>query len=197
MNKYIFALALTLIVNIMEAKKIEKASLGAGCFWCVEAVFEQLNGVISVESGYSGGSKVNPTYKEVCTGETGHAEVAQITYDADVVSFAEILTVFWTVHDPTSLNAQGGDIGTQYRSAIFYHNEQQKQIAEEQIQKIDAEKLYDKPIVTEVTAFEKFYKAEDYHQEYFEGHQEEPYCKFVVRPKVEKFQKMFKDQLKK
>ncbi len=181
----------------MDAKKMEKATLGAGCFWCVEAVFDQLKGVISVESGYAGGTKENPTYKEVCTGETGHAEVAQITYDAEVITFAELLTVFWTVHDPTSLNAQGEDVGTQYRSAIFYHNEEQKEIAEAQIRKINDEKLYEKPIVTEVTAFEKFYKAENYHQDYFSGHQDEPYCKFVVRPKVEKFQKIFKDQLKK
>jgi len=181
----------------MEGKNIEKATLGAGCFWCVEAVFDQLEGVISVESGYMGGASKNPTYKEVCTGETGHAEVAQITYDADVISFGDILAVFWTVHDPTSLNRQGGDVGTQYRSVIFYHSDSQKNIAKEQIKIVDAEKLYDKPIVTEVSAAETFYIAENYHQEYYENNKNESYCQFVVRPKVEKFQKMFKDQLKK
>lgn len=181
----------------MEGKNIEKATLGAGCFWCVEAVFDQLEGVISVESGYMGGATKNPTYKEVCTGETGHAEVAQITYDADVVSFGDILSVFWTVHDPTSLNKQGGDVGAQYRSVVFYHSESQEHIAQEQIKIIDAEKLYDKAIVTEISAAETFYVAENYHQEYYENNKNESYCQFVVRPKVEKFQKMFKDQLKK
>ncbi|WP_083634653.1 peptide-methionine (S)-S-oxide reductase MsrA [Saccharicrinis aurantiacus] len=196
MKKLIFAVILFVSIH-MEGKNIEKATLGAGCFWCVEAVFDQLEGVISVESGYMGGASKNPTYKEVCTGETGHAEVAQITYDADVISFGDILAVFWTVHDPTSLNRQGGDVGTQYRSVIFYHSDSQKNIANEQIKIVDAEKLYDKPIVTEVSAAETFYIAENYHQEYYENNKNESYCQFVVRPKVEKFQKMFKDQLKK
>ncbi|WP_282037971.1 peptide-methionine (S)-S-oxide reductase MsrA [Saccharicrinis aurantiacus] len=196
MKKLIFAVILFVSIH-MEGKNIEKATLGAGCFWCVEAVFDQLEGVISVESGYMGGASKNPTYKEVCTGETGHAEVAQITYDADVISFGDILAVFWTVHDPTSLNRQGGDVGTQYRSVIFYHSDSQKNIAKEQIKIVDAEKLYDKPIVTEVSAAEAFYIAENYHQEYYENNKNESYCQFVVRPKVEKFQKMFKDQLKK
>lgn len=177
--------------------QIEVATLGAGCFWCVEAVFQQLNGVISVESGYSGGTIENPTYKEVCSGETGHAEVAQITYNPKILTFEEVLEVFWKVHDPTSLNRQGEDVGTQYRSAIFYHNDEQLAISKAYIQQLNEKKTFGKPIVTTLEKFEKFYKAEDYHQNYFnENGDKNPYCTFVVRPKVEKFKKEFREKLK-
>lgn len=175
---------------------IEIATLGAGCFWCVEAQFKMLEGVIDVVSGYSGGQIKNPSYKEVCTGRTGHAEVCQITFDPKVISYGEVLQAFWQAHDPTQLNRQGNDIGTQYRSAIFYHSEEQKKIAEEQISKLNAENVFGSPVVTEVTAYSVFYKAEDYHQDYFELNGNEPYCSMVVRPKVEKFKKVFKDRLK-
>lgn len=189
-----------LILLLMETpilQNTEKATLGAGCFWCVEAVFDQLNGVESVQSGYSGGHIKNPAYKEVCTGRTGHAEVVQITYNPDVISFEEILEVFWTVHDPTTLNSQGADVGTQYRSVIFYHSKQQKEIAETYIKQLDAAKTLENPIVTEVTKFENFYPAEDYHNDYYERNGDQPYCRMVVRPKVNKFHKEFKDKLKK
>ncbi|MCW3787628.1 peptide-methionine (S)-S-oxide reductase MsrA [Plebeiibacterium sediminum] len=198
MKKIVILISFVLHINMnTQSQNKEVATLGAGCFWCVEAVYDQLEGVISVESGYSGGTTENPTYKEVCTGTTNHAEVCQITFDPDVISFGELLTVFWSIHNPTTLNRQGADIGTQYRSAVFYHSEKQKEIAEKQIELVNAEKLYDDPIVTEVTPFEKFYQAEDYHQEYFENNPENSYCRMVVGPKVEKFQKLFKDQLKK
>ena len=198
MKKIVILLSFVLLINMnTQSQNKEVATLGAGCFWCVEAVYDQLEGVISVESGYSGGTTENPTYKEVCTGTTNHAEVCQITFDPDVISFGELLAVFWSIHNPTTLNRQGADIGTQYRSAVFYHSEKQKEIAEQQIELVNAEKLYDDPIVTEVTPFEKFYQAEDYHQEYFENNPENSYCRMVVGPKVEKFQKLFKDQLKK
>jgi len=198
MNKIIVTLIFVLLINMStQSQKKEVATLGAGCFWCVEAVYDQLNGVISVESGYSGGITENPTYKEVCTGITNHAEVCQITFDPEVISFGELLTVFWSIHNPTTLNRQGEDVGTQYRSVIFYHSEKQKEIAEKQIELVNAEKLYDDPIVTEVTPFDTFYKAEDYHQEYFENNPGNSYCRLVVGPKVEKFKKLFKDQLKK
>ena len=193
---FLFSIALFLFMDT-EAKNKEVATLGAGCFWCVEAVYDQLEGVITVESGYMGGHKEKPTYKEVCTGDTGHAEVCRITFDPEVISFGELLTVFWSVHDPTTLNRQGGDVGTQYRSAIFYHSEEQKRIAEKQIQVVDEQKLYDDPIVTEVTEASAFYPAEDYHQEYFANNPNQGYCRMVVGPKVEKFQKIFKDKLKK
>lgn len=180
-----------------QTNEIEIATLGAGCFWCVEAVFQQLKGVLCVASGYSGGQAENPTYKEVCTGETGHAEVAQITYQKNEISFEEILEVFWKVHDPTSLNRQGEDIGTQYRSAIFYHDEQQLDTAKKYIAQLNEAQTFGKPIVTTLEKFEKFYKAEDYHQNYFnENGDKNPYCTFVVKPKVEKFNKEFKDKLK-
>ncbi len=173
------------------------ATLGAGCFWCVEAIYQQLEGVIKVESGYSGGHVKNPTYKEVCTGETGHAEVVQITYDTSKVSFEGLLEVFFKTHDPTTLNRQGNDIGTQYRSSVFYHDARQKQIAEEIIKAVDASGAYPARIVTTIEPFETFYVAEDYHQNYFNENGEQPYCRMVVKPKVEKFQKVFKDRLKK
>lgn len=177
-------------------KKLEVATLGGGCFWCMEAVFDDLEGVEDVVSGYSGGHKENPTYQEVCTGTTGHAEVVQIKFDPDVISYADILRVFFSVHDPTTLNRQGNDIGTQYRSVIFYHSEEQKRDAEKIISEITEARIYDNPIVTEVTAFKNFYPAEDYHQEYFAKNPYQPYCMAVVAPKVAKFRKQFAERLK-
>ncbi len=179
-----------------KEQNIQVATLAAGCFWCVEAVYQQLNGVISVQSGYAGGENDNPTYKEVCTGETGHAEVCQITFDANAISFEDLLEVFFTVHDPTSLNKQGGDIGTQYRSSVFYHNESQKEITKETIAKIDASGAFSNKIVTLLEPYTKFFAAEDYHNNYFNHNGSQPYCAMVVRPKVEKFQKVFKSKLK-
>lgn len=181
----------------MENKNIETATLGAGCFWCVEAVFDDLQGVESVESGYSGGHTENPTYREVCSETTGHAEVVNVNFNPNEISFKEILQIFFTVHNPTTLNRQGNDIGSSYRSAIFYHDENQKQIAEEVIKEVGAEGIYDNPIVTEVTAFDKFYMAEDYHQEYFDNNPNQPYCAAVVAPKVAKFRQKFVGRLKK
>jgi len=181
----------------MENNNLETATLGAGCFWCVEAVFDDLRGVEDVVSGYSGGHTENPTYREVCSETTGHAEVTQIKFDPEVISFADILRVFFAVHDPTTLNRQGNDIGNSYRSAIFYHSPQQRAAAEEIIREVTEAGIYDKPIVTEVTAFEKFYPAEDYHQEYFANNPAQPYCAAVVAPKVAKFRKQFVSRLKK
>jgi len=181
----------------METKNTETATLGAGCFWCVEAVFDDLKGVESVESGYSGGHTENPTYREVCSETTGHAEVANVNFDPQEISFKEILQVFFAVHDPTTLNRQGNDVGSSYRSAIFYHDEKQKQVAEEVINEVTAEGVYDKPIVTEVKPFDKFYIAENYHQEYFANNPNQPYCAAVVAPKVAKFRQKFVNRLKK
>ncbi|HVE57768.1 MAG TPA: peptide-methionine (S)-S-oxide reductase MsrA [Pyrinomonadaceae bacterium] len=181
----------------MSNNNLETATLGAGCFWCVEAVFDDLKGVTDVVSGYSGGHTENPTYREVCSETTGHAEVAQITFNPEEISFADILRVFFAVHDPTTLNRQGNDIGSSYRSAIFYHSPEQKQAAEEIIREVTEAGIYDKPIVTEVTAFDKFYPAEDYHQEYFANNPAQPYCAAVVAPKVAKFRKQFVSRLKK
>src|SRR5690606_15571846 len=180
----------------MNSNSSENATLAAGCFWCVEAVFDDLQGVTDVVSGYSGGHKENPTYQEVCAETTGHAEVVQITFDPGMIDYADILRVFFSVHDPTTLNRQGGDVGTSYRSAIFYHSEEQRQAAEEVIAEVTAEGVYDDPIVTEVTAFEKFWPAEDYHQEYFLNNPNQPYCAAVVAPKVAKFRQKFADRLK-
>lgn len=178
--------------------KTEVATLAGGCFWCVEAVFDQLKGVQSVESGYMGGKTESPTYDDICTGRTGHAEVIQVTFDADQVHFLDILKVFFTVHDPTTLNRQGNDVGTQYRSAIFFHSPEQKQAAELIIAELNAKKIWPNPIVTEVTPASKFYMAEACHQEYFERvGASNPYCAMVVEPKVAKFRKVFFDQLKK
>jgi len=177
--------------------ELETATLAAGCFWCVEAVFDDLQGVEDVVSGYSGGHTDNPTYRQVCDGNTGHAEVAEIRFDPSVISFKDVLRVFFSVHDPTTLNRQGNDIGTQYRSAIFYHNEDQKRDAEEVIKEVTDEGVYDNPIVTEVVPFEKFWPAEDYHQEYFLNNPNQPYCTAVVAPKVRKFRQKFADRLKK
>lgn len=172
------------------------ATLAGGCFWCLEAIYDQLKGVEHVESGYSGGRRPQPTYQQVCSGATGHAEAVQITFDSDVVSFKDLLEVFFTIHDPTTLNRQGNDIGTQYRSAIFYHTPEQKMIAEQTIAEINGAHLYAKPIVTEVTPFEVFYQAEDYHQEYFEHNGGQPYCRVVVAPKVSKFRQHYLERLK-
>ena len=179
-----------------DAEK-ELATLAGGCFWCLEAVFDDLRGVDSVESGYMGGKTVNPSYEEVCSGETGHAEVAQLSFDPKQVSFKEILEVFFVIHDPTTLNRQGNDVGTQYRSAIFYHSAGQKAAAEQVIANMSAAKIYEDPIVTEVVPASKFYVAEDYHQEYFRRNPAQPYYAFVVRPKVAKFRKHFLEKLKK
>jgi len=180
----------------MSNDNLETATLAAGCFWCVEAVFDDLQGVVDVVSGYSGGHKENPTYQEVCSESTGHAEVVQIRFDPTILSYADLLRVYFTVHDPTQLNRQGNDIGTSYRSAIFYHSEEQRRTADEIIAEIAGEGLYDAPIVTEVTAFDKFWPAEDYHQEYFSNNPDQPYCAAVVAPKVAKFRKRFVSRLK-
>jgi peptide-methionine (S)-S-oxide reductase len=182
--------------NGIMAKDLEKATFGGGCFWCTEAVYLELKGVVDVKPGYSGGDVVNPTYEQVCTKTTGHAEVIQITFDPTIVSYSEILEVFFMTHDPTTLNRQGNDVGPQYRSVIFYHSEKQKEIAEKVIQLFSEEQVYSQPIVTEVTAFDKFYPAEDYHVNYFARNKSQGYCQFVVAPKVEKFKKIFKDKLK-
>lgn len=181
----------------METKNLETATLAAGCFWCVEAVFDDLKGVEDVVSGYSGGHKENPTYQEVCSETTGHAEVVQIRFNPAEISFSDILHVFFAVHDPTTLNRQGNDIGSSYRSAVFYHSDEQKNVAEETIAKLNQEGIWDNPIVTEVTKFTNFYSAENYHQEYFANNPNQPYCAAVVAPKVLKFRKMFVDRLKK
>lgn len=180
----------------MENKQLETATLAAGCFWCVEAVFDDLQGVEDVVSGYSGGHTENPTYQQVCSETTGHAEVVQIRFDPNVISFKEILQVFFTVHDPTTLNRQGNDIGSSYRSAVFYHSDEQKRVAEEVIKEFTDEQIYDRPIVTEVTSFDKFYSAEGYHQEYFANNPSQPYCAAVVAPKVAKFRQKFVNRLK-
>ena len=196
MKKNFIILILLLFSTEIMAKELETATLGGGCFWCTEAVYLELKGVESVKPGYSGGHVKNPTYQEVCTEATGHAEVVQITFDPEVVSFSEILEVFFVTHDPTTLNRQGNDVGTQYRSAIFYHSEQQKQTAIKVIGLLEKEKAYNKPIVTEVTPFDAFYVAEDYHINYFARNKNQPYCQYVVAPKVEKFRKVFKNNLK-
>lgn len=178
-------------------QNLETATLAAGCFWCVEAVFDDLQGVKDVVSGYSGGHTENPTYQQVCSETTGHAEVVQIQFDAEVLSYADLLRVFFSVHDPTTLNRQGNDVGSSYRSAIFYHSDEQRKTAEEIIKEVNEAKIYDNPIVTEVTEFTNFYPAEDYHQEYFANNPNQPYCAAVVAPKVAKFRKNFVDRLKK
>ncbi|MCC7301998.1 MAG: bifunctional methionine sulfoxide reductase B/A protein [Bacteroidia bacterium] len=171
--------------------------LGGGCFWCIEAIYRELKGVLSVESGYCGGTTENPTYKEVCTGTTGHAEVARIVFDPFKINAADILKVFFTVHDPTTLNRQGADVGTQYRSVIFYRNEDQKKLAQEIIAGLTKEKAYDGPVITELSQLGKFYKAEDYHQNYYSSNKEQPYCKMTIPPKMEKLEKVFGNLLKK
>lgn len=176
---------------------LDTATFGAGCFWCVEAQFQMLDGVISVTSGYSGGTVKNPAYREVCDGTTGHAEVVQVVYDTTKLSFDDMLEAFWHSHDPTQLNRQGNDHGTQYRSVIFYHNDEQKKKAEHYKQEMNEKNTWGKPVVTEISAFTVFYKAEDYHQNYYNQNGNEGYCQYVVRPKVEKFREVFKEKLKK
>jgi peptide-methionine (S)-S-oxide reductase len=176
--------------------KYEKITLGAGCFWCVEAIFEKLEGVKEVGSGYSGGKIANPTYREVTSGRTGHAEVIQVTYDPEVIPPEKLLEIFFMTHDPTTLNRQGADVGTQYRSAIFYHTEQQKKIAGEIKASLEKEKIWPDPVVTEITPFTAFYQAEDYHQEYFRNNPEQAYCRMVITPKIEKFKRVFEEYLK-
>ncbi|HKJ39919.1 MAG TPA: peptide-methionine (S)-S-oxide reductase MsrA [Anaerolineales bacterium] len=176
---------------------LHTATLAGGCFWCLEAVFDDVNGVHGVESGYTGGHVDNPSYQAVCNGDTGHAEVVQVHFDPSIVSYRDLLNVFFAIHDPTTLNRQGADVGTQYRSAIFYHNDDQKMIAENPIEELNSQKIWDNPIVTQVSPLDKFYMAEDYHQEYFARNQNQPYCQAVVAPKVAKFRKHFLEMLKK
>ena len=180
----------------MAANQKEVATLAGGCFWCLEAVYDDLRGVEAVESGYAGGDVPNPSYRQVCSGTTGHAEVVQVTFDPSIVSFREILEIFFAIHDPTTLNRQGADVGTQYRSAIFYHSPEQKEITEKLISELNAEGIWDAPIVTEVVPLNKFYVAEDYHQEYFAQNPSQPYCRAVVAPKVAKFRQKFLGKLK-
>lgn len=178
--------------KISSTNNMETATFGAGCFWCVEAIFQMVDGVIKVESGYSGGTVVNPSYEQVCSGTTGHAEVCQITYDPSKVNFTKLLEAFWTSHDPTTMNRQGNDVGTQYRSVIYYHNEEQKRLAEEYKAKLNASGAFNNPVITEIAPFTVFYKAEGYHQNYYNLNGNQPYCSFVITPKVEKFKKVFK-----
>ncbi|RYY50542.1 MAG: peptide-methionine (S)-S-oxide reductase [Chitinophagaceae bacterium] len=180
----------------LSAAKTDTVTFGNGCFWCTEAIFQQVDGVIKVESGYSGGHVVNPTYKEVTTGTTGHAECLNIIYDPSKVSYDELLEIFWQTHDPTTIDQQGNDVGPQYRSVIFYHNEEQKTIAEKYKQELDKSGAFNAPIVTTFEPFTRFYKAENYHQNYYNENGTQPYCQFVIRPKLEKFKKVFKDKLK-
>jgi len=195
MKYKLLTIILLMIMNtgISQSNEKETITLGAGCFWCVEAVFQRVKGVDKVVSGYSGGNIANPTYREVVSGLTGHAEVVQLTFDPKVISLTQILEVFWKTHDPTTLNRQGADVGTQYRSAIFYHTDKQRDIALNLKNKLNNEKVWNKPIVTEVTAFKQFYRAEDYHQNYFNQNPNQGYCQFVIVPKLEKFRKIFSE----
>lgn len=180
----------------MQAKNYEVATLGGGCFWCVEAVFEEIRGVADVVSGYAGGSVPDPTYRQVCSGRTGHAEVVQVSFDPDVVSYREILEVFFTTHDPTTPNRQGADVGTQYRSVVFYHDEEQERIVQEVIEDFEARGVWDDPIVTQVEPLPAFYRAEDYHQDYFSQNPNQPYCQMVIAPKVSKLRRQYLEKLK-
>lgn len=193
MKAFLIALIVMMVMEnaTSQVKVNETITLGAGCFWCVEAVFQRVKGVEKVVSGYSGGEISNPSYREVVSGLTGHAEVVQLTFDPNVISLAQILEVFWRTHDPTTLNRQGADVGTQYRSAIFYHNDNQRYIALNLKNKLNDEKVWNKPIVTEITPFKRFYRAEDYHQNYFNQNPNQGYCQFVIIPKLEKFRKIF------
>ena len=175
---------------------MEIATLGGGCFWCTEAIYNELKGVVSVTSGYSGGNIVNPSYREVCTGSTGHAEAVEIEFDPEVISFSQILEVFFATHDPTTLNRQGADVGTQYRSAVFYHSQQQKETAESLITALNTDNVFGQKVVTEVSEWKNFFKAENYHQNYLAHNPGQGYCQFVIIPKIEKFRKIFKDRLK-
>ncbi len=179
-----------------KKESLEKATLAGGCFWCTEAVFKRLKGVASVASGYSGGTIENPSYDEVCSGKSGHAEAIQITFDPAIISFDKILDVFWRVHNPTTMNMQGNDVGTQYRSVIFYHSEEQKRIAQASVEQIEKQKLYKDPVVTEIVSFTNFYPAEPHHQNYYDRNTDYPYCQFVIDPKIQKLYKDFKEDLK-
>ncbi len=179
-----------------DSQRLELATLGGGCFWCTEAAFDELKGILKVESGYSGGHVKNPSYSDVCAGDTGHAEVVQISFDPQKISYKEILQIFFTVHDPTTLNRQGADEGEQYRSVILYHNPEQKAVADETIKELGAAKLWRNPIVTQVVPFEVFYKAEDYHQEYFRRNSRAPYCQVVIAPKILKLREHYRERLK-
>jgi len=185
------------MANNGKNNNYEVAHLAGGCFWCLEAVYDELKGVVDVVSGYAGGHVTHPSYESVCTGETGHAETVQVTFDPQVVSYKELLEVFFTIHDPTSLNRQGADVGTQYRSAIFYHNPEQKAVAEQLIKEMESEKIWGKPIVTELKPFSEFYPAEAYHQEYFKRNPYQGYCVMIIAPKVAKFRKKYLEMLKK
>jgi peptide-methionine (S)-S-oxide reductase len=178
-----------------QSNSEEITTFGSGCFWCTEAIFSRLSGVIKVEPGYSGGQLINPTYKDVCTGVTGHAEVCQISFNPYIISFLDLLEVFWKTHDPTTLNRQGNDIGTQYRSVIFYHSELQKKQATEMKNKLNAEKIWKNSIITQIEAFEKFYLAENYHFNYYKNNPDQPYCNFVITPKIKKFEKIFMEYI--
>ncbi|WP_316816378.1 peptide-methionine (S)-S-oxide reductase MsrA [Pedobacter nyackensis] len=197
--KFLAIMIITLLSGIhtdAQIKKPQKATFGMGCFWCSEALFQKLNGVISVRSGYEGGTVANPSYEDVCSGTTGHAEVIEVTYDPTKIRYDELLEVFWKSHDPTTLNRQGADIGTQYRSVVFYHNDEQKQIAERYKKELNNAKAFDKPIVTAINKSQIFYPAENYHQDYFNKSKNQPYCRLVILPKMEKLEKIFKAKLK-
>ena len=183
--------------NTDHLENYQNATLGGGCFWCLEAIFNELKGIEQVLSGYSGGAVSNPTYKQVCTGSTGHAEVVQLKFDPQEISFKEILQVFFSIHDPTTLNRQGADVGSQYRSVIFYHNQAQEEIAQQTIAELEADKIWNNSIVTQVVPYEKFYVAEDYHQDYYKYNSQQPYCQAVITPKLTKFRKQYLEQLKK
>ena len=185
-----------MVTDTTKSSQKETATLGGGCFWCLEAVYDQLKGVESVESGYMGGKMANPSYESVCMGQTGHAEVVQVTFDSGVISFSEILEIFFSIHDPTTLNRQGNDVGTQYRSAVFYHSPDQKSIAEKMISTFNEDNIFDRPIVTEVVPAGPFYIAEEYHQEYFVRNPSQPYCTYLINPKLAKFRKQFAEKLK-
>jgi len=202
MKKIMYSLSvIVLLITLSSAgknqKNLKEATFGNGCFWCTEAIFQRLDGVEVVRSGFSGGHIKNPAYREVVSGRTGHAEVIELTYDSDKISFVELLEVFFATHDPTTLNRQGYDVGTQYRSAVFYHDEQQKLEAEAMIQALTQAEVFEDPIVTEVTEFDAFYEAEDYHQNYYNDNKNQPYCVAVINPKLDKFLKNYKDKLKK
>jgi len=202
MRRYTFTIFAILIFTVVSTgstnmkEKTELATFGGGCFWCVEAIFERVTGVHMVVSGYSGGHEANPSYKQVTSGTTGHAEVIQISFDPGEVNFTELLEIFFKTHDPTTLNRQGADVGTQYRSIVLYHNDEQRQEAEKVIKELDAAGIWKDPIVTRVEPFDNFYKAEGYHQEYFENNPNQGYCRVVIQPKVDKFEKVFRDKLK-
>jgi peptide-methionine (S)-S-oxide reductase len=197
--KYIMIIALSFFTWTgvsAQQKKMQKATFGMGCFWCSEALFQRLDGVTAVRSGFEGGGLANPSYEEVCTGTTGHAEVIEVTYDPQKITYDELLAVFWKSHDPTTLNRQGADTGTQYRSVIFYHTDEQKQLAQKYKAELNSKNAYGKPVVTEITKAQPFYVAEAYHQNYFNNNADAPYCRLVILPKLDKLNKVFKDKLK-